>query len=42
MLILVEKEDDQPHIFQETYFESFQIPQLTLMISLNIKIMIFS
>ena len=33
MLILVRKENeqDQVHIFQETYFESSQIHQLTIM-----------
>ena len=33
MLILVQKENeqDQAHIFQETYFKSFQIHQLTIM-----------
>ena len=33
MLILVQKEneEDQAHIFQETYFKSFQIHQLTIM-----------
>ena len=33
MLIHVQKEDeqDQAHTFQDTYFESFQMDQLTIM-----------
>ena len=44
MLIQQVKEilEDQAHIFQDTYFQNFQIHQVTIMYLLNKKIMIFS